>query len=362
MPRRKLAFASTQIQHRLGREIIPETMLLSDFDGNSKLDLLVAAWSSDAVVAFWDKSNMPTPVVSSVPKPFVLVQADFNNDGPQDFAVTSEDGNVRAFLGKYERTFDPGGTFPIGAAPDWMAVGHLNQDSRPDLVVSDSSGGLFLLRGSTTGLFKQPEQITTAGRARHLLVADLDGKDRYDLAVTVAIPQDMGSTSYLQVLLNDGNGSFRALSPILLGPSPVGPPVLGRTWGGAPWLAVPLAGSGVQILRAMGGGAFTRGEFLPGTHAANLAVANFDLDAYDDLAVLSGPVGRNGWVEIFLGDADGKLVSAGNFATGEGLIGMDAFFLLAGEYDGDPDRRPDLLVSNRKTWDITVLLNRSDFE
>src|SRR5205809_2547311 len=78
--------------------------------------------------------------------------------------------------------FGPVTHFPAGPGPRSLAVGDFNGDSKPDLVVTNSSGNLSILLGTGTGAFGAP--ATIAGGAVEVAIGDFNEDGKLDLAVT----------------------------------------------------------------------------------------------------------------------------------------------------------------------------------
>ena len=255
--------------------------------------------------------------------PHGLVVGDFNSDGIADLAVTNHEsegeGDVGILLGDgtdgrgYGR-FRPEGNYPVGQMPEGIAAGDFNSDGISDLAVANTqSGSITVLIGSGSGGrgdggFIQPATSYSAGvGAEHIAVGDFNSDGIQDLAVA-----NRGANT-VSVLLGSGSG--------------------GR-----------------------GNGSFSSGvDYSVEQNPLKVAVADFDTDGIQDLAVL------NYWsstVSILLGDGsggrgNGAFIPSGNYPAGAWPCDVIV-------EDVNRDGIQDLIAANSLSDDVSILLGNGE--
>ena len=216
--------------------------------------------------------------------------------------------------------------FPAGAGPSTVAVGDLNGDGEPDMVVSDGqSNTISVLLGNGDGTFQAPRQFAIGAYkspnpveanngvpnfGRKVVIADFNRDGIPDVAVT---NYDSGDVS---VLLGRGDGTFDPQLRSNATTAPANLAVGDFNGDGIPDLAaIDSHGSGittVAILLGRGDGTFLpeqtfhafTGDAYPGS---NLTVADLNHDGKDDL-IVSGA--NDSTVSVFLSNGDGTFRQA----------------------------------------------------
>lgn len=228
-----------------------------------------------------------------------------------------------------------------------VAIGDLNGDRKPDVVVANSSLnniGVFLNTGSALGpgaFFAVP------GRPDSISLLDLNGDNHLDLIV-VAV--DSSGNGQLLAMLGDGKGGFAAPTAVATGgAAPITNTVIADFNGdGIPDIAfgVNAAPPQVAILFGDGHGGFSAPHLVPvandTTNAAELLLLDANKDGKPDLIVNTARVVTGPTHESFLLINDGKANFSVSQLDSSGLNNDIAGFVTA-IADFNADGNPDLL-------------------
>jgi hypothetical protein len=323
---------------------MPYSVAVGDFDGDGRLDLVVANFDDDtgstvSVLRGTGAGSFEAQATFSVGMgPWSVTVGDFDHDGHLDVATANlGEGTISVLLGTGEGGFGLESAFPAGPGPASMAVGDFDEDGALDLVVGDLMGTVRVLLGTGAGSFGPPAAFASGALSWSVAVGDFDEDGHLDLAVGGS--NDAPST--VSVLLGTGKGTF-------------GPPTMFAVGGGPTTVAVGDfdgdghldlvaandAGGSVSILLGTGTGSFGAQMVVgagPGPSA--VAVADFDGDGHPDLAVTDLGGGGADTVTVLLGTGTGSFVHQTAFA-----VGAAPYAVAVGDFDGDG--HPDLAVAN----------------
>jgi uncharacterized delta-60 repeat protein len=269
--------------------------------------------------------------------------------GVQAKAVVYE---FRTKAGTGPATFYQTSTPAVGLDARTVATGDFDGDGDLDLAVG-SPASVDILLNDGTGTFTTGSQISSGALGGlnpwTVTAGDFNNDGAIDLAITGA-----GGSSAVYILLNNANGTgtFAVSSNYVTG--------IIQCWhltsadidgdGDLDLLVANTTGNTVNILLNDGTGTFTAGANLTPTFGVNprcVAVADFDNDGDIDLAV--GNISN--YVNIWLNNGNGTFTAAPDITTGL----SSPVFVAAGDLNADGT--VDLAIVNSGSTTVSVFTN-----
>ena len=166
----------------------PRPLAVGDFNGDSKPDLAVGnQLSNDVSILLNDGSgNLLTGVhygSGGISHPSSIVVADFNGDAKLDLVVANEFADSISLLaGNGAGAFSAPISFGVGDAPTGLAVGDFNGDAIPDVAVANNTAGsVSLLLGNGAGSFSGAANYDS-GFTTTVAAGDFNNDGKLDLA------------------------------------------------------------------------------------------------------------------------------------------------------------------------------------
>ena len=250
-----------------------------------------------------------------------------------------------------DELFAPAVHYGVGDRPNSVAIGDLDGDQSPDLVVANAGtypsfdGNVGVLLGISDGTFGAAVHYPAGDHPYCAAIGDLDGDQAPDLAVA---NRDSNNVS---VLLGVGDGTFAAAVHYGAGNAPASVAIGDLDGDQVPDLAVANGNSdNVSVLLGIGDGTFGAAVHYPASLGpSSVAIGDLDGDQSPDLAVANW-FGIGDEISVLLGIGDGTFRTAVPYAAGDGPRSV-----AIGDLDGD--QTPDLAVANRDSDNVSVLLH-----
>jgi hypothetical protein len=347
----------------------PGSIVIADFNGDGKLDIVTAnEHSDDASVLLGDGKGGFSPAPGSPfpagHSPNDIAVGDFNHDGCLDLAFANhETQNLTVLLGNCRGGFAPAPLSPVIVAvkphPHGIATGDFNGDGNLDLVTDSwAENRLELLFGDGKGGFTTPGAYVAVGKHpyQRVRVADLNGDGKSDI-VSTNLEGDNVS-----ILLGDGKGDFRQPpgSPFPCGDSPFNVAIGDVNGDGTTDLAIVNSPSstsdrsgrdGLTILIGDGRGGFTKlhgSPFATPPRPNMVAIGDVNGDGIADI-VVSNPDSDS--ITIFLMSRNGAVANRYTLTVPGHPKGLAI-------RDLNGDGKADIVVTNSTTNSVTVILSK----
>jgi hypothetical protein len=353
----------------IGRDSGPLSVAVGDFNSDRKPDL-VTANGGDVVSVLMNRGGgsfraKRDYIVGG--GAFSVATADLNGDGHVDLAVADSDADaVSVLLNKGDGTFGERGDYAVGPNPQSIGAHDLDGDGAADVVAASTpeanleADTVSVLLNNGDGTFRARRDYPTGPYNKSVALADLNGDGKADV-----VTANYGGRGSISVLLNKGDGTFEAWHEYPVG----GPPYWIRaSWAavgdmnadGKPDVVTADEGNTVSVLLNRGDATFGASReyalFKGGPNwlaAGPNAVAVGDLNGDGKPDVVTANV--NAHVSLLLNTGAGALRAALDYGAPGEFAGTCGFGHTVSIADLNGDRRPDLAVAGSS---LCVLINK----
>jgi hypothetical protein len=234
-------------------------------------------------------------------------------------------------------------TFATGGRPRWLALEDVNGDRKPDVLTVNQGGETVSVLMNTGDSFSRRRDYRTGGLPLSGAISDLDGDGAADVAVA-----NLGRPDKVSVLLNRGDGTFRAPVDYRAGDYPTSIAADDLNGDDKPDLAVANGGSGtVSVLMNRGDGTFEiKRDYAAGLAIVATAIADMNGDGRNDVVTLNLDT-----FSVLVNNGDGSFRRGFDHRTDE-----HSESLAIADVNGD--HRPDVAIASRPST-VSVFLSRS---
>jgi hypothetical protein len=268
---------------------------------------------------------------------------DVNHDGIPDLVVANFAAyTMSVLLGRGGGTFGTKVDYATGTQPGALAIGDINGDGHPDVAVTNySSSTVSLFLGTGIGTFLPKTDFATGTNPFGVAIADLNGDGRADLVVANYGP---GTVS---VFLGNDAGGFATRVDYVSSAGTRSVKVGDMNGdGNADVVASNLTANTVSVWPGDGrGGLGTRTDYATATGPRAVAIGDLNGDGMLDVVTANTNASS---VSVFLGAGLGILGAKTDYPTGTG-----AYSVAIGDLDAD--RKPDLVVADYTANTVSVL-------
>ncbi|MEM7160350.1 MAG: VCBS repeat-containing protein [Myxococcota bacterium] len=178
--------------------------------GTSEIDLVYLIPTQVVVHAGDGAGNWARPIFDASVMAGRFELADLDGDDELDLALLEAGGQVSVLLGSGLGSFAARGSATVDTDARALALGDLDGDGDPDLVVGTGASGLLyaMLTGSDGSLLQLPG-LPVGGAVTGIATADFDGDTNLDVALSLG-----GTASATWLAMGTGDGGLMPLQAI----------------------------------------------------------------------------------------------------------------------------------------------------
>ncbi|CAF4017853.1 unnamed protein product, partial [Adineta steineri] len=341
----------------------PFSIATCDFNNDDLSDIAVVNFDHnyiDIILTYriYSFSNQTAYSTGTNAGPYTVIVSDYNNDSRTDIFVTNfVTSKVRIFKGFGNGTFSTQASYSTrtGLGLNSVATGDFNNDNQLDMVVSnmlDNNIGIFL--GYGNGSFSSQITYSTGSGSQPagVIVADLNNDNQLDIIITNS------GTNNIGIFLAFGNGSFSTQTTYSTGINSAPQSAITGHFNNDSYLDIAVANfhfSGIGVFFGRGNGTFTdQTFFFTGSGSGPNSIVTGDLNNDGQLDIIVS-LYFNLAIDIFLSFGNGTFASPVSYSTGSGSQPQS---INIGDFNND--YKLDIVVANCQTANVAVFKGNGD--
>lgn len=356
-------FFRTDAIYHMGYDSVPYSIAVADVNKDDILDLVVVNYGTSELVIVLRNTNGSFDIhrysTGANSHPTAVAITNFDNDDALDIVVANSDtSNVAVFLGYRDGRFTNLTRYStgFGSRPHSLIIGDLTNDTRLDIVLTDSrNNNILVLEGNRNRSFSLITTRSTGYNSDPCSIAngDFDNDDQLDIAIA-----------------NNGANNILVLTSFHVYPTTTRA-IYTTGEGSSPWslhihdlnkdnyldAVVANAGSGtVGVFINLGNGTFRDQQIYNmgnGSGPIFVAVGDFDNDNHSDMVVVLFNVKKIG---ILLGYGDGTFRHRNMFSIA--INYSRPYTASVGDFNSDGNL--DFIVAHYDVGNIVIFFGYGD--